>query len=57
MAAGLWRQVDPESFGYSSITVMGVNGTASPPVVSLGVLYEGVGGLRWTVISDFLPSA
>ena len=47
----LWRQVDPSTFAYSTMTVMDVNETH----VSLGVVYEGTTGLRWTVVTDFLP--
>ena len=49
----LWRQVDPSTFAYSTMTVMDVNETH----VSLGVVYEGATGLRWTVVIDFLPHA
>jgi hypothetical protein len=50
----LWRQVDPSTFAYSSMTVMpGLNKTH----VRLGVAYEGRGGLRWSVLTDFLPAA
>ena len=35
------------------MTVMDVNATH----VSLGIVYEGATGLRWTVVTDFLPQA
>ena len=40
----------------SALTVV----TPDPDVnghITLGIVYEGTGGLRWTVISDALPSA
>ena len=49
----LWRQVDPSTFAYSAMTVVDVNETH----VSLGVVYEGATGLRWTVVTGFLPQA
>ena len=47
----LWRQIDPSVFAYSSLTVVDVNHTH----VSLGAVYEGSGGLRYMVVTDFLP--
>eukprot|EP01047_Picozoa_sp_COSAG01_P065329 COSAG01_NODE_8806_length_2653_cov_3.282302_3_plen_113_part_00 len=54
----LWRQVEPATFAYSSLTVMHVNASH----VTLAVVYEGTdrargvtGGLLWTTVSDFLP--
>jgi hypothetical protein len=49
----LWRQIDGSSFGYSSLTLVDVNQTH----VSLGVVYEGNGGLRYAVVTDFLPTS
>ena len=49
----LWRQVDAATFAYSSLTLVDQNATH----VSLGVVYEGTGGLRYSVITDFLPTA
>ena len=47
----LWRQVDPGAFGYSSATVVASNTTH----VTIGVVYEGAQGLRYTAITGFLP--
>ena len=47
----LWRQIDAGSFGYSSASVVDSNATHA----TIGVVYEGAGGLRYTAITDFLP--
>ena len=48
----LWRQIDGSTFAYSSLTLVDVNQT----YVSLGVVYEGSGGLRYAVVTGFLPA-
>ena len=47
----LWRQVDPDAFGYSSLTVLASNDTH----VTIGVVYEAQQGLAWATLTDFLP--
>ena len=49
----LWRQVDAGPFGYSTATVVDNNKTHA----TIGVVYEGTGGLRYTEVTDFLPTA
>ena len=48
----LWRQVDPDAFGYSSLTVLASNATH----VTIGVVYEAQQGLAWAALTDFLPA-
>ena len=48
-----WAQVDPNSYGYSGLTLLSRNNT----YLSLGVVWEGGDGIAWKEVGGFMPGA